>query len=70
VTNLVRYSQVIGDRLVCEFLGEFLGDVLVANDEPVIAAAYKRTASSGIAGGSAEILLNAVTRDYLNLPRE
>jgi len=69
-TNLVRYAQIWQDRLVCDFIGEYLPDVLTANSDPVIVAAYKRTASTGIAGGSAEILLNAVAKDYLALPKE
>ena len=55
---------------MCEFIGEFLHDSLVGVEDPIVWAAYKRTGSTGIAGGSAEILLNTAAREVLQLPRE
>jgi alkylation response protein AidB-like acyl-CoA dehydrogenase len=70
LTNMARYSMVYSDRLVCDFVGEFLHDELMANEDKVISAAYRRTNSSGIAAGTAEIQLNLIARNELQLPRD
>jgi len=70
LTNLARYAIVQSDRMACDFLGEFLHDELMANEDKVVSAAYRRTGSTGIAAGSAEIQLNLVARNELQLPRE
>ena len=69
-TNLARYAMVSADRLVAEFIGDHLHERLMSNDDPLLAAAYKRTGSTGIAAGSAEIQLNLIARNHLDLPRE
>ncbi|QBQ99076.1 acyl-CoA dehydrogenase family protein [Paraburkholderia pallida] len=70
ITNIARYAMVSADRLVAEFIGDYLHERLMANDDPLLAAAYKRAGSTGIAAGSAEIQLNLVARNHLELPRE
>ena len=67
-TNVARYAAVLADRMVCEFMGEFLPDALFPSVDPVIAAAYRRTATTGIAAGAAEIQLNLIARNLLSLP--
>jgi len=67
-TNLARYALVAADRLVADFIGEFLSHRLIANDDPVLNAAYRRAGSSGIAAGAAEIQLNAIAKNHLQLP--
>jgi|GraSoiStandDraft_16_1057320.scaffolds.fasta_scaffold303241_2 alkylation response protein AidB-like acyl-CoA dehydrogenase len=70
LTNVARYSLVQADRRLGEFLGDFLHEVVVSGSDPVIAAAYRRTASSGIGAGTAEVQLNSIARQLLELPRE
>jgi alkylation response protein AidB-like acyl-CoA dehydrogenase len=70
MTNVARYALVSCDRLVAEFIGDYLHATLMANDDPLIAAAYRRTGSTGIAAGAAEIQLNLISRNLLALPRE
>jgi alkylation response protein AidB-like acyl-CoA dehydrogenase len=68
-TNLARVNLVAADRLVQEFIGDHLMDRLMAGDDPVIAGAYRRTAATGIASGTAEIQLDLISRNHLHLPR-
>ena len=69
LTNVARYAVVMADRHVAEFIGDYLHEELVTNDDPLIAAAYRRTGSTGFAAGAAEIQLNLISRDLLQLPR-
>jgi alkylation response protein AidB-like acyl-CoA dehydrogenase len=68
-THLARIGLVMADRLVAEFLGDHVMHLLVGEDEPVIAGAYRRTAATGIASGTAEIQLDLIARNHLQLPR-
>jgi hypothetical protein len=61
---------VLADRMLVDFLGDCLMDVVMGKQDMVIYSAYKRTASSGVGSGSAEIQLNGIARDHLALPRE
>jgi alkylation response protein AidB-like acyl-CoA dehydrogenase len=67
-TNVARYAAAVADRAVCEFLGDFVPEALFFTEDPVIAAGYKRTATTGIAAGAAEIQLNLIARTLLGLP--
>lgn len=69
-TSVARYLLVLADRAVCEFIANFLQPELIANDDAILSAAYRRTSATGIAAGAAEIQLNLIARDYLDLPRE
>jgi len=69
-TNLARYALVLADRATAEFLGTCLMDVVTSKEDMVLYAAYRRTSSSGLGAGTAEIQLNTIARDYLGLPRE
>jgi alkylation response protein AidB-like acyl-CoA dehydrogenase len=68
-TFIARYALVWADRKASDLIGSFLGDRLVANDDPLLSATYRRAASAGIAAGSAEMQLNTISRDLLGLPR-
>lgn len=68
-TFIARYALVWADRKAADFIGDFLIDRVIANDDPLLSAAYRRTASSGIAAGSAEMQLNNISRDHLGLPK-
>lgn len=70
LTSVARYALVTCDRHVADFIGDFLHDELMANDDPLLAAGYRRSGSTGIAAGAAEIQLNLISRDLLNLPRD
>ena len=69
-TSVARFAMVLADRALSDFLGDCLYDVAISNEDPLISAAYRRSASSGVGAGTAEIQLNAIARDYLQLPRE
>jgi alkylation response protein AidB-like acyl-CoA dehydrogenase len=68
-TNLARIGLVTADRLVAEFLGDHVMDRLAGREDPVIAGAYRRTSATGIASGAAEIQLDLIARNHLQLPR-
>jgi len=70
LTNIARYQMAHADRQVAEFLGDFLQEELLANEDKVLAATYRRAGSTGIAAGAAEIQLNQISRGELHLPRE
>lgn len=68
-TSLARVGLVAADRAVSDFIGDFLIDCVAGNDDPLITACYKRTASTGIASGTLEVQLNLIAQRYLQLPR-
>jgi len=67
--NAARYAMVMADRLVAEFLANNCSDLLFADVDPIIAAAFKRSNSMGIAAGAAEVQLNLISQHLLKLPR-
>ncbi len=67
--NVARYAAVWADRQVVEFLGDFASDLLFYQVDPVVTAAYKRATSIGIGAGAAEVQLNLVSRNLLQMPR-
>lgn len=68
-TNLARVALVMADRLVAEFIGDHMMDHLAAREDLVIAGAYRRTSATGIASGAAEVQLDLIARNHLQLPR-
>jgi alkylation response protein AidB-like acyl-CoA dehydrogenase len=68
-TSLARYSMTRADRLVAQFIAEFCGPCLIDAADPVISATYRRAAATGIASGTAEVQLNLIARDHLQLPK-
>ena len=64
-----RYATVMAERAVCEFVAEFLPEAL-AGASPYLRMHHQRGIVAGIAAGSAEIQLNIIAADVLELPRE
>lgn len=69
-TNVARYALSLADRVVGDFIGEFMQDELLCGDEQEIITQYRRAASTGLGAGAAEIQLNLIAQDFLGLPRE
>ena len=67
--SVARWSVVLADNGVNEFLTEFLPDGLLGAD-PVQEAHHQRAIAAGIASGAAEIQLNLTARRWLELPGE
>lgn len=68
-TNLARYAAVTADRRFSEFVADYAPHLTFPDADPLVAAAYKRAASIGIAAGSAEVQLDLIARNHLGLPR-
>ena len=67
--NAARVATVMAERLVAEFVVEHCPDALSGGD-PMLLAHHQRAIVAGIASGAAEIQLNLVATDLLELPRE
>jgi alkylation response protein AidB-like acyl-CoA dehydrogenase len=68
-TNVARYALTLADRAVGEFLGEYLHDTLLTADEQTVITQFRRAASTGLGAGAAEIQLDLVAQNFLELPR-
>lgn len=68
-TNLARYAAITADRRFSEFVAEYAPELTFPDADILVAAAYKRAASIGIAAGSAEVQLDLIARNHLALPR-
>jgi len=66
---VARWSVVIADNGVNEFLTEFLPEGLLGAD-PMQQAHHQRAIVAGVASGAAEIQLNLIARRWLELPGE
>lgn len=64
-----RFTTVMAERRVAEFVVEYLPEALV-DSEPALKAHHQRGIVAGIASGAAEIQLNIIASDVLKLPRE
>jgi len=67
--NAARYSTVMAERLVAEFVVEFVPEALSGGDQMLLAH-HQRAIVAGIASGAAEIQLNIIATELLGLPRE
>lgn len=67
--SVARWSVVVADNGVNEFMTEFLPEGLLGED-PVQQAHHQRAIAAGIASGAAEIQLNLTARRWLQLPGE
>jgi alkylation response protein AidB-like acyl-CoA dehydrogenase len=68
-TSVSRYGAAPGERLVSDFLIEFTPELLYYDVDPIVAAAYRRSASFTIAAGTAEVQLDLIARHLLGLPK-
>ncbi len=64
-----RFATVNCERLVSEFVVEHIPEAL-CGDQPMLLAHHQRGIVAGIASGAAEIQLNVIATQMLQLPRE
>ncbi len=68
-SSSARYATVMSERAVCEFVVEYLPEAL-AGGSAYLQMHHQRGIVAGIAAGAAEIQLNIIASDVLELPRE
>lgn len=68
-SSSARYATVQAERNVCEFVVEYVPEAL-ADASPYLKMHHQRGIVAGIASGAAEIQLNIIAGDVLELPRE
>jgi alkylation response protein AidB-like acyl-CoA dehydrogenase len=68
-TSSARFATIMAERRVAEFVAEYLPEAL-ADAHPYLKMHHQRGIVAGIAAGAAEIQLNIIASDVLNLPRE
>jgi len=64
-----RYNVVLAERSVAEFVVEYIPQALI-DAEPYLKMHHQRGIVAGIASGAAEIQLNIIATEVLELPRE
>ncbi len=64
-----RYATVNAERAVCDFVVEHVPDALAGGDAMLLSH-HQRGIVAGIASGAAEIQLNLIATQFLQLPRE
>ncbi len=64
-----RFSTVICERLVSEFVVEHVPEA-ISGVHPMLLAHHQRGIVAGVASGAAEIQLNIIATQFLQLPRE
>ena len=69
-SSLARWAVVQADHAVKNFALDYMPEAFSDDAEPLIIAHHERAIASGIASGAAEIQLNIVSQQYLELPRE
>ena len=68
-SSSARYGTVMAERAVVEFVIEFVPEAL-ADASPYLKMHHQRGIVAGIAAGAAEIQLNIIASEVLELPRE
>jgi alkylation response protein AidB-like acyl-CoA dehydrogenase len=67
--SAARFATVTSERAVTEFVVEFAPEAL-SGEHPLLVMHHQRAIVAGIASGAAEIQLNLVASDVLELPKE
>lgn len=68
--SLARVAVIAADHAVADFATEYLPDTLCGHQFDIHLAHHERAIAAGIASGAAEIQLNLVAHQHLQLPRE
>jgi alkylation response protein AidB-like acyl-CoA dehydrogenase len=68
-SSSARFATVMAERAVCEFIVEYVPEAL-AGGSAYLQMHHQRGIVAGIAAGAAEIQLNIIATDVLQLPRE
>jgi alkylation response protein AidB-like acyl-CoA dehydrogenase len=68
-SSTARFATVMSERAVCEFVVEYMPEAL-AGQSAFLQMHHQRGIVAGIASGAAEIQLNIIASDVLQLPRE
>lgn len=68
--NVARTAVIAADHQVSDFGLTFLADTYCGHEFPLHLSHHERAIAAGIAAGAAEIQLNLVAQDFLQLPRE
>ncbi|HTH28694.1 MAG TPA: acyl-CoA dehydrogenase family protein [Sphingobium sp.] len=68
-SSSARFATVMAERAVCEFVVEFVPEAL-AGGSAYLQMHHQRGIVAGVAAGAAEIQLNIIASDVLQLPRE
>ena len=68
-SSSARFATVMAERSVCEFIVEYVPEAL-AGGSAYLQMHHQRGIVAGIAAGAAEIQLNIIASDVLQLPRE
>jgi len=67
ITSMARYAVITAEHRVAEFVLDWTPHLFVSEEEPMVATHHKRAIASGIAVGAAEIHLNLIARNVLEL---
>ena len=67
-SSVARLAVVAAERAVTEFILEHVPQAM-CGDDPVLEAHHQRAITASIAAGAAEIQLNLIAGQFLNLPR-
>ena len=69
-SSLARWGVVQADHAVKNFALDYMPEAFCDDAEPLIIAHHERAIAAGVAAGAAEIQLNIVSQQYLDMPRE
>lgn len=68
--NMARVAVIAAEHAVADFALDELGSVFSGSRHPLFLQHHERAITAGIASGAAEIQLNLIATDWLQLPRE
>lgn len=67
LASMARYAVVCAERQVADFVLDWAPHLFASREDVMVATHHKRAIAAGLAAGAAEIQLNLVARDILNL---